>query len=70
VLSKITQGKKKTSLHSCISDGPEFKNGLSIFGHEKLHSFSESNNDLTIAAEGTSKTSYHLGLSGAVVPKS
>jgi hypothetical protein len=42
---------------------------IPLFGKEKLHSFSESNKGLTMAAEGTSETSYHIGLSGAAVPK-
>jgi hypothetical protein len=42
---------------------------IPVFSEEKLHSVSESNNHLTMAAEGSSETSYHIGLSRTVVPK-
>jgi hypothetical protein len=35
---------------------------IPVFGKDKLHSFSESNNNLMMAAEGTSETSYHEAL--------
>jgi hypothetical protein len=42
---------------------------MPVFGEEKLHNFPESNNDLTMAAEGTSEKSCHIGLSKALIPK-
>lgn len=47
----------------------EVSTAIPVFSEDILHKLPESNNDLTMAAEGSSETLYHIGFSRTVVPK-